>query len=366
MRAWRGGSSWPAPGRVRQDRPVADWARLAGHPVAWLSLDAGTTTRPGSGGTRWPRWTGPVPESATGGWVARPARAGVVPGPGHGADQRPGRGGGPARPRRLPRDQRAAGARVARRSWSSTGRPGYAWCWPAAAIRRCRWRGCGPRPAAEVRAADCGSRPRRPGSCSSTQRRRCRMRRWRRWRPGPRAGRPGCGWPRCRCAARTMPPRFVAGSPAAAIRPGLPGRRSARPAGRATADLPVRALVLDRLSSPCTTPSPAASAARRCSRRRTGGLFLIPLDSCAAGRALTTCSPTCSAPACCKNSPAAGAAAPQRRGLVLSRLADDAIRHAAARRDDLGRRLIERHFDTVLLLAQRGSDDPALGIGAPA
>ena len=28
-------------------------------------------------------------------------------------------------------------------SWSSTGRLGYAWCWPAAAIRRCRWRGCG-------------------------------------------------------------------------------------------------------------------------------------------------------------------------------------------------------------------------------
>ena len=24
------------------------------------------------------------------------------------------------------------------------GRPGSAWCWPAAATRRCRWRGCGP------------------------------------------------------------------------------------------------------------------------------------------------------------------------------------------------------------------------------
>jgi len=31
---------------------LADWARRAEHPVAWLSLDAGTTTRPGSGTTR--------------------------------------------------------------------------------------------------------------------------------------------------------------------------------------------------------------------------------------------------------------------------------------------------------------------------
>jgi LuxR family transcriptional regulator, maltose regulon positive regulatory protein len=31
---------------------LADWARRGRHPVAWLSLDGGTTTRPGSGATR--------------------------------------------------------------------------------------------------------------------------------------------------------------------------------------------------------------------------------------------------------------------------------------------------------------------------
>ena len=90
-------------------------------------------TGPGAAGTRspgsrWTRGTTPArfwrhavaaldraaPGSANGGPAARPARAVVVPGPGHGADQRAGRGGGPAGPRRLPRDRLAAGARVAR------------------------------------------------------------------------------------------------------------------------------------------------------------------------------------------------------------------------------------------------------------
>ena len=52
---------------------LADWARHSELPAAWLSLDAGTTTRPGSGGTRWPRWTGPVPGLASG-WPRCSAR----------------------------------------------------------------------------------------------------------------------------------------------------------------------------------------------------------------------------------------------------------------------------------------------------
>jgi hypothetical protein len=45
---------------------LADWTRRGRQPVAWLSLDGGTTTRPGSGATWWPRLTGPALGPATG------------------------------------------------------------------------------------------------------------------------------------------------------------------------------------------------------------------------------------------------------------------------------------------------------------
>jgi ATP/maltotriose-dependent transcriptional regulator MalT len=48
----------------------------------------------------------------------------------------------------------------------------------------------------EMRVAGLRFTPAEAGSCSSTRRRHCRMRRWRRWRPGPRGGRPGWRWPR--------------------------------------------------------------------------------------------------------------------------------------------------------------------------
>ena len=64
--------------------------------------------------------------------------------------------------------------------------------------------------------------------------------------------------------------------------------------------------VLERLSAArCATPSPAARAARRCWRRRSGrACSWSRWMRCAAGGAITTCSPTCSAPACRKSSPA--------------------------------------------------------------
>ena len=40
--------------------------------------------------------------------------------------------------------------------------------------------------------------------------RRCRTRSPRRWPRGPRAGRPGCSWPACRCADRHDVDGFVA------------------------------------------------------------------------------------------------------------------------------------------------------------
>ena len=123
---------------------LADWTRRGGQP-AGLALAGRGGQRPGPvlaprGGRARP---GPPRDRRTGGPAARAARAVVVPGAGHGADQRPGRGPGPAGPRRLPRDRLARRCTSRSRSWSSTGRPGYAWCWPAAATRRCRWRGCG-------------------------------------------------------------------------------------------------------------------------------------------------------------------------------------------------------------------------------
>ena len=72
--------------------------------------------------------------------------------------------------------------------------------------------------------------------------------------------------------------------------------------------------------------------------------------SCAAGGAITTCSPTCSAPACRQEQP--GRAAQLHRNAAAwyagHGLADDAIGHAAAAGEMLwAARIIEQHFDLV-------------------
>ena len=133
------------------------------------------------------------------------------------------------------------------------------------------------------------------------------MRRWRRWRPGPRAGRPGCSWPRCHCADKTTPPPSWPRSPAATgtsltTWPKRCSTGSTSSCGRSCS----RPRCWTGSAARCATPSPAARAARRCSRRRNGrACSSSRWMSCAAGGAITTCSPTCSAPACNKNSPAA-------------------------------------------------------------
>ena len=71
---------------------------------------------------------------------------------------------------------------------------------------------------------------------------------------------------------------------------------------------------------------------------------------CAAGGAITTCSPTCSAPACRKSSP--GRVAKLHRNAAAwyeeHGLADDAIGHAAAAGETAwAARIIEQHFDLV-------------------
>ena len=63
--------------------------------------------------------------------------------------------------------------------------------------------------------------------------------------------------------------------------------------------------VLERLSGGCVMRSPAGPVARRCWSRWSGRTCSwCRWMRCAAGGATTTCSPTCSAPACSSNSPA--------------------------------------------------------------
>ena len=137
------------PGRVRQDGaagrlgPALASGRWRG--CRWMPA---TTTRPGSGGMRWPRWTGRGRGSASG-WARCSARPPpLVRGAGDGPDQRAGRparrGRGAAGPRRLPPDRLPAGARVARvpaRAPAAGPAPGAGQPRRPAAGR---WRGCGP------------------------------------------------------------------------------------------------------------------------------------------------------------------------------------------------------------------------------
>ena len=223
---------------------LADWARRGEFPAAWLSLDAGDNdparfwrhavaaldrARPGIGDRRGP--------------AARAARAVLVPGPGHGADQRAGHGRGPARPRRLPPDQLAAGARVARV-------PGRA---PAG--RDMRGAGQPQRPAA---AAGAAAGP-RPADRDTRGRAAVHARGGRGAAPARGVGPAGCVGGGAGGPDRGLGGRAAAGRAVTAragrcrrfrgrvhrqppVRPGLPGRRGARAAGRAAAGVPARDL----------------------------------------------------------------------------------------------------------------------------
>ena len=194
-----------------------------------------------------------------------------------GADQRAGRAAGPAAagPGRLPPDRRPAGARLARRSCSSTGRPRCAWCWPAAPTRRCRWPGCAARgQLAELRAAELRFTAEEAAALlhDGGQRRAARRLGGGAGRRGPRAGRPGCSWRRCRCAVRPTSPGSWPPSPAATATCSTTWPRRCWTASRSQ----LRAFlletsVLERLSAArCATRSPAAPTARRCWSRWSG------------------------------------------------------------------------------------------------
>ena len=88
---------------------------------------------------------------------------------------------------------------------------------------------------------------------------------------GPRGGRPGCSWPRCRCAGTRMPPRSWPRSPAATATSWTTWPRRCS-SGRASscARSCGRPRCWTGSAARCATPSPAARAARRCSKRRSG------------------------------------------------------------------------------------------------
>ena len=108
----------------------------------------------------------------------------------------------------------------------------------------------------------------------------------------------------------------------------------------------------------CVTRSPAGLAARRCwSRWSERGCSWCRWMRCAAGGVTTTCSPTCSAPACRRNSPAGSrdCTGTRRPGMTDHEMADDTMRHAVAAGEMAwAARLIEQHFDELFYLRGEG------------
>ena len=166
-----------------------------------------------------------------------------------------------------------------------TGRRDCAWCWPAAATRRCRWPGCGAVggwPSCAPRS--CGSPRTRRRRCCGKGRpypaRPCRTRRWRRGRPHRGVGRrAAAGGPvaaraaRCRrfVAAFTGSHRFVLDFLTEEVLEHQVSNRAHVLAG----DLGAGAASAAR----CAPPSPAGRAARRCWSRWSGpGCSGVPLD----------------------------------------------------------------------------------------
>ena len=219
---------------------------------------------------------------------------------------------------------------------------------------------------AELRAAELRFTPaeaaallrqaRRPGGPAG----RCPMRWWRRWRPGPRAGRPGCSWRPCRCAASPTSRGSCRRSPAATVSSWIswPRRCSSSKASRYARSC-WRPRCWSVSAATCATRSPAAPGASHCWSRWSGpDCSWCRWMRYAAGGVTTTCSPTCSASACSRSSPAgwlclhrSAATWCQEHGLP-----DDAVRHAVAAGEmTWAARLIEQYFDELYYLSGEGT-----------
>ena len=114
-----------------------------------------------------------------------------------------------------------------------------------------------------------------------------------------------CSWPRCHCAGTTTLPRSWPRSPAATATCWTTWpRRCSTGRMSSCAHSCWTPRCWSGSAARCATPSPAARAARRCWSRPNGrACSWFRWMRCAAGGAITTCSPTCSAPACNNSSP---------------------------------------------------------------
>ena len=247
---------------------------------------------------------------------ARARRAGRAPagarrhrrrGGGDGPGQRAGRRARPgaAGARRLPPDRGAGGPRRRSRSCWSHCRPSCGWCWPAAATRPCRWRGCAARgQLAELRAADLRFTPEEAAALLR--------------RAGTRLPEAAVA----ALAARTE--GWVAGLQLAAL-----SLRGHADAGFVATFTGSHRYVLDYLTEEVLDRQPehlvqlpagdlgagaalgAAVRRRHRPQRQPAMLERSSGPTCswcrwtrsAAGGATTTCSPTCSAPACSRQQP---------------------------------------------------------------
>ena len=187
--------------------------------------------------------------------------------------------------------------------------------------------------------------------------------------PHRRVGGRACSWPPCRCAGRPIAAGFVAAFSGSHryVLDYLAEEVLDRQPEEVRAFL-LETSVLERLSRRAVRCGHRPGlTARRCWSRWSGRTCSwCRWMRCAAGGATTTCSPTCSAPACSSNSPIGSrhCTATLPPGHEEHGLADDAVRHAVAAGEmTWAARLIEQHFDASPP-AQRGGDGAAVACGA--
>src|SRR5262245_25017311 len=199
-----------APAGFGKTALLADWARRGRWPVAWLSLDQGDNdparfwrhvvaaldrARPGLAERVAPLLGPPAPASFEGlvtalvnQLAAQPDQVLLVLDDYHLVDAQPVHASVGFLLEHLP-----AGLRLLLASRVD----------PPLPPRRCRWQGCGPAGSwPSCAPPTCASPPRRRRRCCAERSGpTCRRGPWARWRPAPKAGRRGCSWRRCRCAA---------------------------------------------------------------------------------------------------------------------------------------------------------------------
>ena len=232
---------------------------------------------------------------------------------------------------------------------------------PPLALARLRARG----QLAELRAAELRFTAGRGGGAAAAgggraRRAPCPMRPWRRWRRGPRDGRPGCSWPRCRCAGSPMSPGSWRRSPAAtATSWTILAEEVLERQSEQVRTFLLETSVLERLSGPlCDAVTGRTGSQALLEQVERAGLFLVPLDEVRGWWRYHHLFADLLRARLQQEQP--GRVAQLHRNAAAwyeeHGLADDAIRHAVAAGEmTWAARLIEQHFDTVFYLRGEGA-----------